>query len=109
MSRPDQAGPAFAEPWHAELFALTHTLASAGRYRWTDWADHFAAALARADRAGAPRDGSAYYDVWLAAFEVFLIARGLAEPAALAALKRAWTEAYRTTPHGHPVALAASD
>src|SRR5205085_257896 len=32
-------------------------------------------------------------------------AKGLADPAALITRKEAWTEAYRTTPHGRPVEL----
>lgn len=95
----------FAEPWHAELLAATHALAAAGAFTWTEWSDHFAEALRAADQAGAPRDGSAYYDIWLGAFESFLIARGLAEPEGLDALRHAWTEAYLKTPHGSPVRL----
>jgi nitrile hydratase accessory protein len=107
LDRPD-AEPPFAEPWHAQLFAVTQTLASAGAFAWSDWTEHFAAALKRADDAGTPEDGSAYYDIWLAAFEAFLIERGLADAAALADLKRGWTEAYLATPHGEPVVLDRS-
>ena len=102
---PDESSPAFAEPWHAQLFAVTHTLTQTGAFPWTDWADHFSAALARADDAGAPKDGPAYYDTWLAAFEDFLVARGLADASGLAEFKRGWTDAYLTTPHGKPVEL----
>ena len=105
----DEAGRVFAEPWHAQLFAITHTLAAGGRFAWSDWADHFAAALKRADDAGAPKDGSAYYDIWLVAFEEFLIARGLADATGLADLKRDWTDAYLATPHGEPVELERPD
>ena len=105
MPRHDNAEPAFAEPWHAQLFALTHALASSGCFTWPDWADHFAAALKRADDDGAPKDGSAYYDIWLAALEDFLIGRGLADAAGLADLKQGWTNAYLSTPHGEPVEL----
>ena len=45
MSRHDETEPVFAEPWHAQLFAVTHTLASCGRFAWSDWTDHFTAAL----------------------------------------------------------------
>lgn len=105
MSQHDEAESAFAEPWHAELFAVTHALASAGCFAWTDWSDQFAVALKSADDAGSPKDGSAYYDIWLAALEDFLIERGLADAAGLASYKRTWTEAYLTTPHGEPVEL----
>ena len=56
--------------------------------------------------AGAPRDGSTYYEVWLEAFEAFLADRGLAEARALGELTAAWRDAYVTTPHGQPVDLA---
>ena len=105
----EETAPAFAEPWHAQLFAVTHTLAANGVFTWPDWSDHFAAALKRADDAGAPKDGSTYYDIWLAALEDFLIARGLADAAGLADLKRGWTDAYLTTPHGEPVELGNSN
>ena len=84
----------------------THALAASGAYTWAEWSDHFAEALRSADEAGAPRDGSTYYDIWLSAFEEFLVARKLAEPEGLSALRQAWTEAYLTTPHGSPVAFA---
>ncbi len=48
-------------------------------------------------------------DVWLAAFENFLIARGLADAAGFADLKRGWTDAYLATPHGEPVELGRSE
>jgi nitrile hydratase accessory protein len=102
---PNEPEAPFSEPWHAQLFAVTHTLASSGRFDWPDWADHFAAALKHADDASAPKDGSAYYDIWLSAFEDFLIDRGLADTTGLADFKRGWTEAYTSTPHGQPVEL----
>lgn len=104
-TEPNEPEAPFSEPWHAQLFAVTHTLASSGSFGWPDWADHFAAALERADESGAPKDGSAYYDIWLSAFEEFLIKRGLADSTGLSSFKRDWTEAYVSTPHGEPVEL----
>lgn len=102
---PDKPEAPFSEPWHAQLFAVTHALAANGRFDWPDWADHFAAALKHADESGAPKDGSTYYEIWLAAFEDFLVARDLAEAPALSDFKRSWTDAYLSTPHGEPVEL----
>jgi nitrile hydratase accessory protein len=96
----------FAEPWHAQIFAVTHALAATGAFEWAEWVDHFAAAIREADAAGAPQDGSTYYDIWLAALEDFLITRGHTEAEGLAALRKAWKEAYLTTPHGSPVRLS---
>lgn len=105
QTEPDQP---FAEPWHAELFAATHAVAATGAFRWSEWADRFAAALHEADAAGAPKDGSTYYNIWLSAFEDFLIARGLADGESLKALREAWIKAYLRTPHGSPVDLSGA-
>ncbi len=101
----EKTEPAFAEPWHAELFAVTHTLSASGHFSWSDWTDQFAIALKLANNNGSPKDGSDYYDIWLVTFEEFLIARDLANASDLADLKHAWTQAYLSTPHGDPVAL----
>ncbi len=95
----------FEEPWHAQLFAITHALAQAGVFAWPDWSAWFSDALARADAAGSPKDSSAYYDIWLTAFESFLADRNLADGNSLTTLKAAWSEAYLSTPHGAPVEL----
>ena len=100
-----EEGPRFAEPWHAQVFALTVQLSEAGHFPWPDWAAVFSEELEKASRAGAPKDGSAYYDVWLVALERLLNERGLAAASDLARLKQAWKEAYLDTPHGKPVHL----
>jgi nitrile hydratase accessory protein len=96
----------FAEPWHAQIFALTHALAAGGTFTWPEWAAHFGAALERARAAGGPVDGSDYYDVWLTALESFLVEHNFADQDRLIDLREAWTSAYLTTPHGEPVILS---
>jgi nitrile hydratase accessory protein len=96
----------FAEPWHAQIFALTHALAKTGNFTWAEWAAHFGAALATAQDAGGPTDGSDYYDVWLAALETFLVESDFVDQERLTDLREAWTEAHLTTPHGEPVELS---
>jgi len=54
---------------------------------------------------GEPDDGSRYYHHWLAALEGLVKIKRLANSAALATRKAAWTEAYRRTPRGKPVEL----
>ena len=51
--------PVFAEPWHAQLFALTVHLNETGRFTWADWASRFGARLAGdpGDPAGRRRHG----------------------------------------------------
>ena len=107
---PDNPAPieepeTFAEPWHAQVFAITRRLAQAGHFTWTEWTEHLGAVQSAAAQSGAPDDGSGYYDAWLAALESLLIARGIADRHALAELKGAWTDAYLQTPHGEPVHL----
>ena len=103
----DDGGPVFAEPWQAQAFALTVRLSEQGHFTWKEWAAALAGELKAAADRGEPDDGSRYYDHWLAALERLVAAKGLADPAALVARKEAWAEAYRRTPHGKPVDLAA--
>lgn len=95
----------FAEPWEAQVFALTVHLSQQGHFTWSEWTQAFGATLRQAAASGHPDDGSSYYRHWLATLERILIDRGAAEADALEGLKAAWEEAYRTTPHGKPVSL----
>ena len=101
----DESGPVFAEPWQAQAFALAVELSQAGYFTWSEWAAALADELKAAGARGMPDDGSRYYEHWLAALERLVAVKGLADPAALRARKEAWTEAYRSTPHGQPVEL----
>lgn len=103
----DDGGPVFAEPWQAQAFALTVRLSEQGHFTWKEWAAALAGELKAAADRGEPDNGSRYYDHWLTALERLVAAKGLADPAALVARKEAWAEAYRRTPHGKPVDLAA--
>jgi nitrile hydratase accessory protein len=107
LTRPDAAAdrPTFEEPWQAEAFALAVHLSAAGAFAWPDWA---AALAAEISAAGADDDGHRYYEHWLAALERLAFERCLVAPAAFAERKAAWAEAYRRTPHGQPVTLAAA-
>lgn len=101
----DEGGPVFAEPWQAQAFALAVKLSEEGHFTWKEWAAALAEELQAAADRGEPDDGSRYYEHWLATLERLVTARGLSDPAALAARKEAWAEAYRHTPHGKPVEL----
>jgi nitrile hydratase accessory protein len=101
----NEGGPVFAEPWQAQAFALAVKLSEQGHFTWKEWATALAHELQAAVNRGDPDDGSRYYEYWLAALEGLVTAKGLAEPTALVLRKEAWTEAYRTTPHGRPVEL----
>jgi nitrile hydratase accessory protein len=101
----DADGPVFAEPWQAQAFAMALELSAQGHFTWKEWAATLGEELAAAASRGEPDDGSRYYEHWLAALERLVAAKGLADAAALAARKAAWADAYRHTPHGHPVEL----
>ncbi len=98
----------FAEPWHAQIFALTHKLAQAGHYSWPEWAERFALARAQSASLHAPDLEATYYDDWLKTFEQLLLDKGLADRASIERMKQAWTQAYLDTPHGEPVMLQAA-
>ena len=99
----DAAGPVFAEPWQAQVFALAVRLSAQGHFTWKEWTDTLAAELKAAAQRGETDDGSRYYEYWLAALERLVVARKLTEREALLAEKEAWAKAYRHTPHGKPV------
>jgi nitrile hydratase accessory protein len=96
----------FAEPWQAQAFALAVQLSAAGHFTWTEWTTALGAQLQAAER-GDPEDGSRYFEHWLAALEQLVTEKQLTDRTALRERKAAWADAYRHTPHGHPVALGA--
>ncbi|WP_404383602.1 nitrile hydratase accessory protein [Caenispirillum salinarum] len=98
----------FEEPWQAQAFAMAVHLSETGLFTWTEWTETFGTVLSMARTAGRPVDGAAYWEHWVTALEMLLAARGEADKPALEALKEAWADAYRTTPHGTPVRLGAS-
>ena len=102
---PPDDPPVFEEPWQAEAFALVLHLHAAGAFTWPEWAE---ALSRRIKAAGEADDGQRYYEHWLGALEDLVAARGMAGSDALAERKQAWAEAYRHTPHGQPVTLAAA-
>ncbi len=104
----DADGPVFAEPWQAQAFALAVKLSEQGHFTWKEWANVLAEELRASVSRGEPDDGSHYYQCWLAALERLVFAKGLMDPNTLGARKEAWAQAYRHTPHGKPVELAAS-
>jgi nitrile hydratase accessory protein len=90
----------FAEPWQAQVFAMTVVLHERGLFTWPEWAQ----ALNRRVQDGAA-DGSDYYACWAAALEDVLHSRGVADPGAVERTTRAWHDAAARTPHGRPIEL----
>lgn len=104
----DSGGPVFAEPWQAQAFALAVKLSELGHFTWKEWTASLAEELKAATNRGEPDDGTHYYEHWLAALERLVTAKGLSDPATMRARKEAWADAYRHTPHGKPIELAAA-
>jgi nitrile hydratase accessory protein len=103
----DEGGPVFQEPWQASAFALAVSLSERGHFTWPEWAAALAQELKASGARGEPDDGSHYYYCWVNALERLVVAKTLSNAAALQAVKDAWAEAYRRTPHGKPVELAS--
>jgi len=97
--------PVFAEPWHAQVFAVTVALNEAGRFDWPDWAARFSATLKRHGLSRALDGGDDYFHAWLETLEGFLAEQGVAPPEDVRSVHDAWEKAFRTTPHGQPVHL----
>ena len=104
----DEGEPVFAEPWEAQAFALAVRLSALGHFTWKEWTAVLAEEFKAASERGEPDDGTCYYHYWLVALERLVTAKGLSDSAELLARKEAWADAYRHTPHGKPVELAAA-
>jgi nitrile hydratase accessory protein len=101
----DAEGPVFAQPWQAQVFAMTVALHERGHFAWPQWAEYLSRAIREAQARGDPDTGETYYEHWLAALERLLLDKGLAQPLDLTALRQAWRIAAESTPHGQPVSL----
>lgn len=101
----DDNGPVFAEPWQAEVFAMTLTLHERGIFSWKEWATYLSEAIAEAQAAGDPDLGDTYYNHWLAALENLVQHKNIASGEDLSQLYNAWDSAARNTPHGEPIEL----
>lgn len=104
----DQDGPVFREPWEAQAFALAVRLAEAGYFTWAEWTAVLSQEIVAAQRHGDPDLGHTYYQHWLRALERLCVDKGLLARTDLEQRKDAWQQAYRNTPHGQPVTLAAA-
>lgn len=92
--------PVFAEPWQAQAFAMTVSLHATGLFTWSEWAQALGTQL-----KGAAPDGHDYYAHWLAALEVLILDRDIADVATIEALTAAWHRAAEATPHGKPILI----
>ncbi len=100
MSLPELDAPPFAEPWHAQVFALAVALNEAGHLPWTDWAERFGIL-----RAKGAADASDYFDHWAETLTALMVERGIASLEEISALTASWARAAAATPHGVPLQL----
>ncbi|MGR3758592.1 nitrile hydratase accessory protein [Roseobacteraceae bacterium NS-SX3] len=97
--------PVFAEPWHAQVFALTVHLNEAGRFTWAEWVARFSDTLKRHGLSRELDGGEDYFNAWLETLEAFLDETGAAPRGEASEMRARWEAAYLGTPHGAPVRL----
>jgi nitrile hydratase accessory protein len=104
----DQDGPIFNEPWEAQAFALAVRLSEAGCFTWSDWVTALSQEINAAQARGDPDLGQTYYQHWLRALEGICVDKGLVSREDMHRRTEEWRRAYRQTPHGQPIDLAAA-
>src|SRR6201985_469313 len=77
----DAEGPVFREPWEAQAFAMALALHERGVFTWPQWAATLADEIKRAQAAGDPDTGEAYYHHWLNALERLVAENGVTDTA----------------------------
>ena len=98
-------GPAFAEPWMAQVFACAVHLSSQGLFTWNEWVDVFSAEIKAHPQEPGEAANAAYYRQWLAALETIVGRKGAASTTEISERQETWRQAYLNTPHGQPVEL----
>ncbi len=101
--------PVFAEPWHAQVFAMVVELHEKGHFEWTQWSATLGEEIERAQAAGDPDLGDTYYLHWLNALERILVDSKLAQTNELTDLQKRWHDAALHTPHGQPIVIDRTD
>jgi len=105
----DTDGPVFREPWEAQAFAIAVALHERGVFTWSEWAAALSLEIKRAQAAGDPDTGEAYYLHWLAALEKLVADKGVTTSETLHRYRDAWDHACDRTPHGKPIELSPDD
>jgi len=98
-------GPAFAEPWMAQVFACAVHLSRQGLFTWNEWVAVFSAEIKAHPQEPGEAANAAYYRQWLAALETIVGLKGAASTTEISERQETWRQAYLNTPHGQPVEL----
>ena len=94
----DEDGVVFAAPWEAKAFALVIQLHQEGRFEWQEWVDALSGEIA-VDSTRHPH--TPYYELWLAAAEKLVSAKGLVAAGALQETRSALGAAQSDHDHDH--------
>ena len=98
-------GPAFAEPWMAQVFACAVHLSQQGLFTWNEWVEVFSAEIKAHPQQQGEAANAAYYRQWLTALETIVGVKGAASKAEITEREEIWRQAYLNTPHGEPIEL----
>ena len=97
--------PVFAEPWHAQVFAMVLQMHEKGLFEWSEWSSQLGEEIRCAQEKGDPDLGDTYYTHWLNALEQMMIKKQLASTDELDDLQSRWHAAALATPHGQPISI----
>ncbi len=101
--------PAFDEAWQAQVLAIADTLVHTGLYSAGEWSQTLGEELAAAEARGSEDNQQTYYQCALRALETLVSNHSEIDHSAMHNMRKAWEQAYRSTPHGQPVTLDAKD
>lgn len=97
--------PVFDEAWQAEALAIADTLVNSGMFSARAWSDALGHALKEAASTGEHDSQETYYRCVLIALERLVAANSAIDRQAMDSKRKAWEDAYLSTPHGQPVHL----
>ena len=98
--------PAFDEAWQAQVLAIADTLVQSGLYSASEWSQTLGDELAAAEARGDDDNQQTYYECALRALETLVSNCSDIDESAMVNMRKAWEDAYLSTPHGQPVELA---
>ena len=100
MNPLDFEDPVFNEPWEAQAFAMVVKLHERGCFTWSEWTEFLGAEIKSSEVP--------YYELWLAALEKIVEAKGLMSQIERLNRVDEWDRAAHATPHGQPIVLIRS-
>ncbi len=102
------ASHGFDQPWQAEALAIADALIKQGLFTATTWSSALGAALIEAANRGEQDNLDTYYQSVLLTLERLIAEHSEIDKESMSVKREQWENAYRATPHGHPVTLIRS-